>query len=127
MRILLASVVLLGLSTAGLAQPTANIASVKAPEALLSAECIAYFRYDGYEPHRKAYDETALAKAMKEGLSDFLDHVLQQLPTLAGGDMLRGNPKKGERPALSLEDFLACLSKNGFVLALEVDEKAERG
>ena len=74
MRCLLSAVVmaLLSFSASVLAQPA------KTPEQLLSADCLVYFRYDGYEPHKKAYDQTALAQAMKEGLSDFFDHAIAQ-------------------------------------------------
>ncbi len=45
-------------------------------ESLLPAKAVAYFRYDGYEPHKKAYDRTALGGAMREDLGEFLDHLL---------------------------------------------------
>src|SRR5262245_58040138 len=47
----------------------------KTPEAFLSADCLAFVRYDGYDAHKKAYDQTALAKAMKDDLGEFLEHL----------------------------------------------------
>ncbi len=113
MRIILAVLALFAGSTLASAQPAA-----KSPEQLLSADCLVYFRYDGYEPHRKAYDQTVLAKVMKEGLGEFFDHVFAQLTGLAGGDARK--PMKDARPRPEVDGVLECLSKHGFVLGLEV-------
>src|SRR5205814_110859 len=36
-----------------------------APEQLLSAETILYIRYDGVEPHRRAFEQTATGELMR--------------------------------------------------------------
>src|SRR4051794_17993546 len=74
-------------------------------ESLLAADAVAYLRYDGYEPHRKAYDGTALGRAMRDDLGDFLEHlatfvaesIITNLPEKKPGDMQRpsGGWKKG--------------------------------
>src|SRR5262245_12759489 len=54
------------------AAPASAQAPAKTPEELLPKDCLFFFRYDGYEPHKKAYDQTTLAKIMEEDLGDFL-------------------------------------------------------
>jgi hypothetical protein len=53
-------------------EPTSAAPAV---ENLLSAESAIYFRYDGYEPHKNAYERTALGKAMKDDLGEFLEYL----------------------------------------------------
>jgi hypothetical protein len=122
-RIMLATLALLAVSTASLAQPAAKTSAAKTPEQMLPAECLFYFRYDGYEPHRNAYDKTALAKVMKEGLSDFFDHLLAQasLFAAAGAEIRQGNLPKGQgKPDPEVSAFLDCLSQHGFAAGLQV-------
>ncbi len=115
MRLKLTVLALLALSSGTQAQPTE-----KTPEQMLPADALFYFRYDGYEGHRKAYDQTAVAKAMKEGLSEFFEHVFAQIWTLGQTNPLVDNSKKKSAPALEVNQFLDCLWKHGFALSLEI-------
>ena len=97
MRALFVTLALLSVVPVASAQP-------KAPEHLLPADCVAYLRYDGYAAHRKAYDQTALAKAMKDGLADFLDHAFAKLWLLADDDA-----KKADQRRPTTDRFLQCV------------------
>lgn len=115
MRALLAALALLVVASAAPAQTPP-----KAPEHLLPADSLIYFRYDGYQAHRKAYDQTALAAVMKEGLGDFFDHLFTQLFTVAGGDFPPRNRVKAKGAGPEVEAFLDFLTRQGFALSLEV-------
>src|SRR5260370_21960090 len=65
--------VLLALPADTLAQAPAQ---PKLPEALLPASCLAYVRFDGIAPHRRAYEQTALAKVMSEDLGEFCHYLV---------------------------------------------------
>lgn len=109
-----------------LATTTASAQPVKTPEHLLPADGTAYFRYDGYLPHRKAYDQTALAQVMKEGLHDFLDHLWTRAwsaaeaePPMPGGKVARRRQQISER-------FMDLIWARGFAVSLELGrEKGE--
>src|SRR5260370_18782582 len=62
-------------------------------ESLLPADSMFYFRYDGYEPHRKAYDKTALARAMKDDLGEFLEVVGLAATELVSSGLKEKNPQ----------------------------------
>jgi hypothetical protein len=116
MRILLASIAFLAIPSLVLAQP-----AKKTPEQLLSANCLAYFRYDGYEPHKKAYDQTALAKIMKEGLGEFFDHFFTQMIALGGEFPPRRKEKDNKQaPDMDLKGALDYVSTHGFVIGLDI-------
>ncbi len=128
MRLILAAATFLSVLSPALAQPAPPMA--KSPEQMLPAKCLVYFRYDGYEPHRAAYDKTALAKAMNEGLAEFFDHLFGRLFSLAADFPGGGNPKKQGKeepvpPAVS--QFLDCLWRNGFALTLEINDPTRGG
>ena len=115
MRILLPAVLILVTSSSAFAQPA------KSPEELLPGDATVYFRYDGYEPHKKAYDQTALAKVMREGLGDFFTHVWTQMWNLASEEF---PPPKGKKPDArsrqAAERFLDSIWRHGFAATLEV-------
>lgn len=111
---MLSTLVFLSVAPFASAQP-------KTPEHLLPANSVAYFRYDGYAAHRKAYDQTALAKAMKEGLSDFLDHAFAQLWLFAGDDA-----KKAEERRPSTDRFLQSVWDRGLSMTLEISPPRSR-
>ena len=69
-----------------------------------------------YEPHRQGYDQTAIAKVMKEGLADFFDHLLDRIGTLAGGGM----DEEAKANKAILDGFYGYLSRHGFAMTVEV-------
>jgi hypothetical protein len=79
--------VLLGVPNLTVAQAPAQ---AKPPETLLPAGSVAYVRFDGIAPHRRAYEQTALAKVMSEDLGDFCRYLaaftLENAFDRAGGD-----------------------------------------
>jgi len=111
----------LGLS----AQPPAN----PVPEALLAEDSVFYFRFDGIDAHRAAYDKTVLAELMKGDLGEFLGDVLKLVqeqigPAVVKNDVLAGRPPetvmrihKATRQLPVVLDFLVA---KGVVLGVEV-------
>jgi hypothetical protein len=109
-----------------LAEPAGKAPSqARPPESLLPADSLAYFRYDGYEPHRKAYDRTALARAMKDDLGDFLAYLGTFLrDALAGkfdgGGADAAQARAREQFAAQLPGFLDYLWRHGLAATLEI-------
>src|ERR1700745_373377 len=62
-------------------------------EQLLPADACLYLRYDGYEPHRKAYDRTALGQAMKGDLGEFLEYLTVVLTDALASGLKDWNPR----------------------------------
>ncbi len=87
------------------------------PEALLPAGCIAFARYDGYEPHKKAYDGTALAKVMNDDLGEMFDHFLDVLDVQFAETSPKWKKGKG-----ILQTALAGYWKHGLAVGLEVGD-----
>jgi hypothetical protein len=109
----------------------------RAPESLLPADCQLYFRYDGFEPHRKAYEKTALAKVMKEDLGELFRHLgtLLKGPFMAGADgpgLWVGNLSVNELPdpkesLAQWGKFLDYFWQHGIVIGVEVRDSRARG
>src|SRR5689334_11039845 len=111
MRISIAALIILASS---------SLAAGQTPEHLLSADCVAFLRYDGYAAHKKAYDQTALATAIKEGLGDFFDHLFSQIFTAAGDDMPPLQLKKGEGRRRAADQFFAYVWEHGVAATVEL-------
>jgi hypothetical protein len=103
--------------------------TARAPEALLAQDSIAYFRFDGLEPHRKAYDQTALAEAMRGDLGEFCAEIVRLGKEYFGigivkGKLLAGLPPekmlKLHQAARQLPRLLDYLQHHGFVLGVEL-------
>jgi hypothetical protein len=97
--------------------------AAKTPEALLPADALFYFRYDGYDGHRTAYDKTALARVMKDDLGDFCAYVAAFCLKTCAADVW-GRP--AENSAQELDKLLTqmkgmtdCLWRHGVALSLE--------
>src|SRR5713101_7285358 len=73
----------LGLTLGLLAVPSVSRAQ-EAPERLLPAETQIYFRWDGVDAHRPAYEKTALGKMMKGQTGKFLTGTFEQLKETLG-------------------------------------------
>src|SRR4051812_8453908 len=99
---------------------TAQASDKNPPEALLPSTCIAYFRYDGYESHKKSYDKTALGKAMKDDLGEALEYTVSFFDDLFAASIPAW---KNNREAAHA--CLAGLWQNGIVLGLELAEDSD--
>ncbi|MSU78838.1 MAG: hypothetical protein EXS16_12185, partial [Gemmataceae bacterium] len=104
-------------SAATFAQP------VRTPEHLLPADGAAFLRYDGYLPHKKAYDQTALAQAMKEGLNDFFDHLWIQAWAAAEAEPPMLGGKVAQKRRQTAERFADAIWARGFAASLELDRE----
>src|SRR5260370_40096323 len=74
-------------------------------EELLPGDSLFYFRYDGNEPHRKAYDRTALGRAMKEDLGEFLEHLVDVLVDAVTSSLRDRNPEEVQKLAAGRQQF----------------------
>jgi hypothetical protein len=95
------------------------------PESLLAADSLAFFRYDGYEPHRQAYERTALARAMRDDLGQFFDYLGSfALEAIAGkfdgGAADPAQARAREQLAARLPPVMNYLWGHGLAVALEV-------
>jgi len=109
--------------------PTAVRAAEGDPERLLPAGTQIFVRWDGIEPHRDAFDKTALGKMMKGDMGKFLSSVYSQVQETLGsnltvGELLQGVPpdqlKKMVADAQEAPKMLTMLGEHGFLIGLEV-------
>ena len=113
---------------APLAKPLAFRVAAKTPEELLPANAVAFFRYDGYEPHRQAYDKSTLGELMKDDLGVFLrylgefsrDQILKNLDKEGNEDKpgLMGMPQGKVRE--DIDKFMEYFWGHGFAVSVEV-------
>jgi hypothetical protein len=108
---------------------TARAAEDLKPEQLLAADSVFYFRYDGIDAHRKAFEQSAAGDLFRGEAGDFLDYLIDLTrdgigPTvlkervLEGGDAKRLQPiRAGFRRA---PEAIRSLVRNGFVVGVEV-------
>src|SRR5438552_1422220 len=95
----------------------------KAAESLLPASSVVYFRFDGIEPHRKAYEQTALAEVMKGDLGEFLEYLGAYLKeTLKKDAEERQEAIKNGYRALAEQTLqvMGWIGRKGVVVGLEV-------
>jgi hypothetical protein len=97
----------------------------EAPERLLSAGTQLYLRWDGVEPHRAAYEQSALGKTLRGDTGKFLVDVLQYvreqlIPLLAD----QVNPQVLQNVGEDGAKFLEIVGKHGFALGVEVRKGA---
>jgi hypothetical protein len=109
--------------------PVLAQAPAAAPEALLADECLFYFRYDGLEPHRRAYEQTALGEVMKGDLGNLLDYTAKTLRDTVGPMILKEKLLEGAAPdqlmriqnaAAQVPRLLEYFQRHGFVIGVEV-------
>src|SRR5213082_2470396 len=76
-----------------------------APEKLLSKDSLLYLRYDGLDAHRKAYDQTVLARLMREDLGELLGYLVKLGQDALGPEVLSERLLAGAAPGrlLSLQ------------------------
>ncbi len=104
-------------------------ARARAPEELLPADAIAFFRYDGYEPHRLAYDKTTLGELMKDDVGVFLNYLGQSARDLFVNS-LNADDDDEDKPFLAeavqakarvdIDQFADYFWRHGFVVSVEV-------
>jgi hypothetical protein len=99
------------------------------PEQLLDGNSVAYFRFDGLDPHRQAYEKTALAEVLRGDLGNLFAYVGTVFkdtigPTIAKEQVLSGRPAKNlkeiRRAFDQLPLALAYLGRQGVVVGIEV-------
>lgn len=105
------------------------IACAQEAEDLLPAGAQIYLRWDGIEPHRAAYEKTALGKTMQGDTGKFISGAFKQLQDSAGAQLLVQQLLGGVAPdklqklqadAAEAPKLLTLLSQYGFVLSVEV-------
>jgi hypothetical protein len=110
--------VLLSFPAAALAPEKAS-AKAQPVESLLPADAVAYFRYDGYEPHRKAYEQTALAKAMRDDLGEFLEHLGMVVADSLANTLKEKHPEQMQKLAGGWNRLMEYLWRHGLALGVE--------
>lgn len=104
------------------AAPTAKTVS---PEAMMPAKSLFYFRFDGLEPHRKAFNKTVMGKLMRDELGDFVNELGKVVKKLMDEQAALGLPlteesKKTLKDLKNLERFLGYFWQSGFAVSVEV-------
>jgi hypothetical protein len=103
----------------------------KSPESLLAEDTLLYFRFDGVELHRQAYDQTAFGELMKGELGAFVDYVAKVIMKQVNELALRDLPRGGAVPQHLLQmqnaygqlpQLLAYCNRHGFVAGVELLE-----
>jgi len=116
--ILVLACVLLSFPASGVA-PEKAPAKAQAVESLLPADAVAYFRYDGYEPHRKAYEQTALANAMRDDLGEFLEHLGMVIADSVGSSLKDKHPEQMQKLTGGWNRLMEYLWRHGLALGVE--------
>ncbi|MBY0527273.1 MAG: hypothetical protein K2R98_28010 [Gemmataceae bacterium] len=105
------------------------VAGAQEPERLLSADTQIYVRWDGIEPHRAAYEKTALGKMMQDDTGKFLAGVFKDLKDSAGtlltvpqllGGLAPEQLQKLQADLAEAPKLLSTVADRGFVVAVEV-------
>ncbi len=108
----------------------ARAADSAAPERLLAADSVLYWRFDGWDPHQAAYDKTAFAEVMRGDLGRFVDYLRQLFMQELGGGKVRDSLLAGKSPeellklqtaAKQLPAMWEMFRKNGIVVGVEVE------
>jgi hypothetical protein len=103
--------------------------AAQAPEALLSADTTFYFRLDGIEQHRNAYEKTALAEVMRGDMGDFVDYATTFLKDNVAQGLLRERALQGVPPKQltkiqntlnQIPNLIKYFKQHGVVLGAEV-------
>lgn len=106
-----------------------GLAHAQEAEDLLPAGAQIYLRWDGIEPHRAAYEKTALGKTMQGDTGKFITGAFKQLQDSAGAQLVVQQLLGGVAPdklqklqadAAEAPKLLTLLSQNGFVMSVEL-------
>jgi hypothetical protein len=92
------------------------------PESLLPASTLAYVRYDGFEPHKKAYAKTALAKVMNDDLGKFLDYLAEYAREVILQQFVASGTEVGDlqKASASWSRFLDYYWRHGIVAGVDI-------
>src|SRR6516162_3923662 len=111
--------------------PTLAIAQTPAtpPESLLAENTSLYFRFDGIEPHRAAYERTAFGDLMRGEVGAFIDYVGKVITQQMSQLVLKDRPQGGAVPmhVLQLQNaygqlpqLLDCCNRHGLLAGVEL-------
>ncbi|MEX2142437.1 MAG: hypothetical protein WD894_24495 [Pirellulales bacterium] len=108
-----------------------SLAEEPAPEALLSAKCVVAIDFDGFDPHRAAFDRTALAELLRGDLGPLTADLRRRVTNALGPDvvaqrLLAGGPPD-ELTALAadaeqLPRVFEALRQRGLLVGVELAE-----
>ena len=102
-----------------------------APEDLLSARCVVAIDFDGFEPHRAAFDRTALAELLRGDLGPLAADMRRRITNALGPDvvaqrLLAGGPPDEltalQADAEQLPRVFEALRQRGLLLGVELAE-----
>src|SRR2546423_13103316 len=97
LRLAVGVVLLVAASAAALA------ADPVAPEKLLPKDSLIFLRYDGLDAHRKAYDQTVLARLMREDLGELMSYLVKLGQNALGPEVLTERLLAGATPGRLLK------------------------
>lgn len=107
----------------------AAYAAEVAPEALLAEDSVVYVRFDGFDPHRPAYEKTVLAGLVRTELGPLIQALNKMLfdalgPQVLSERLLRGAPPdeliKLQAAVKQLPNLAAYLKRHGVLVGVEV-------
>jgi hypothetical protein len=108
-----------------------GVAADSAPESLLSAKCVVAIDFDGFDPHRDAFERTVLAELLRGDLgplvADFRRRVTSALgPDVVAQRLLAGGPPD-ELTALAADaeqvpHVFEALRQRGLLVGVELAE-----
>ena len=113
----------------GLGLMAAAVRAETPPETLLSADSVFYVRWDGFDVHREAFNNTELGQIFNEELQPLAKYGVQQIlealgPGLQSEKLLEGaSPEElveMQKTVKELPNLLVYLRQHGLVIGLEM-------
>ena len=111
------------------AQEPAKATEPRPPETLLAENSVFYFRFDGLETHRQAYEATALSQVFQGDAGQFLNHVVKLAQDALGSNTVKEKLLQGQPPdqivklqgiASRIPAMQSYLGKHGVMVGLEI-------
>ncbi len=105
-----------------------------APERLLAADSILYWRFDGWTPHQAAFNKTAFADVLRGGTTEFLEYYQhfagKELSDRALGQSLLAGKRVGELKILhsaakQVPLLWPAIEQRGVVVGIEASGKRQ--
>ena len=91
----------------------------EAPERLLPRDSQVYFRWDGVEAHREAFNKSAVGKTLQGDMGKFFAGLGDYLEKLVDGFVAAESPQAADM-LKELPRTLSAIGKHGFRLGIEV-------